>query len=105
MPWTGLGLYSQIALTTEWQSFTKDFVATADETNARIFFDVGDSDIAVEVSVVSLRHLLDDKAIAPDPPPVQTGNPEREKSHGMGHQAPGSVRLQRAPHLSSSPLS
>jgi glycosyltransferase involved in cell wall biosynthesis/SAM-dependent methyltransferase len=79
VPWTGLGLYSKIELTTEWQSFTEDFVATADETNARILFDVGDSDIAVEVSAVSLHHRLDGKAIAPGPAPVQTGNPERDK--------------------------
>jgi len=79
VPWTGLGLYSQIELTSEWQSFAEDFVATADEPNARILFDVGGSDIAVEVAAVRLHSLVDGVCIEPDLPLRQTGNPERDK--------------------------
>ncbi len=59
-PWTGLGLYQEIALTTEWQSFQADFTATGDEDNAHIYFDLGGSDISVEVSEVVLSRLPDD---------------------------------------------
>jgi peptidoglycan/xylan/chitin deacetylase (PgdA/CDA1 family)/GT2 family glycosyltransferase len=58
-PWDGLGLYKKIELTTEWQTFEEDFVATANDTNARIHFDVGGSDIPVELSSVSLNSIQD----------------------------------------------
>jgi hypothetical protein len=74
-PWTGLGLYRKIDLTSEWQSFEENFVATADEDNARIHFDVGGSNIAVEVSSVRLRSLLDGESIKPDLSPMQIGKP------------------------------
>jgi glycosyltransferase involved in cell wall biosynthesis len=64
-PWDGLGLYSKIELTSEWQSFEKEFLATADDDNARIHFDVGESDIAVELSSVSLHSLPDGRPIEP----------------------------------------
>jgi hypothetical protein len=65
-PWDGLGLYSKIELTPEWQSFVENFVATADDDNARIFFDVGGNDAPVEVSTVNLHSLLDNAPIDPD---------------------------------------
>src|SRR5215471_14025032 len=46
-PWSNLGWYHQVQLTSQWQSFEESFVATEDENNARIHFDVGVSDIAV----------------------------------------------------------
>jgi glycosyltransferase involved in cell wall biosynthesis/SAM-dependent methyltransferase len=67
-PWTDLGLYRQIDLTGEWQSFQAEFCATADEDNARILFDVGAHGIAVEVSAVCLRSLHDGYVIEPEPP-------------------------------------
>jgi glycosyltransferase involved in cell wall biosynthesis len=54
-PWTGLGLYRKIELTPEWQTFEEEFFAVADEDNARIHFDLGDSDVSVEFASVSLR--------------------------------------------------
>lgn len=65
-PWSGLGLYERVELTSEWQSFQQSFVARADDGNARIHFDVGGSNTPVEVSAVSLRSLPDDRAIEPD---------------------------------------
>jgi hypothetical protein len=44
-PWDGLGLYRQFDLTSEWQNFTAEFVATGDDDNARIHFDAGGSAI------------------------------------------------------------
>lgn len=59
-PWTGLGLYSKIELTSEWQSFKEDFTATGSDNNGRIHFDLGGSDISVDLSGVVLLSLLDD---------------------------------------------
>lgn len=65
-PWTNLGLYSKIDLTNEWQDLEQNFVALSDDDNARIHFDVGDSDIPVELSSVCLRSLPDDQIVEPD---------------------------------------
>jgi glycosyltransferase involved in cell wall biosynthesis len=65
-PWAGLGLYKKFELTAEWQSFQEDFVATASDDNARIHFDLGESDISVELTSVTLRSLPDGKTIEPD---------------------------------------
>ncbi|SDB54187.1 glycosyltransferase [Bauldia litoralis] len=53
-PWSNAGLYRSLRLTTDWAEFSADFVATLDETDARIHFDIGNSPIAVELSSVSL---------------------------------------------------
>jgi len=65
-PWSGLGLYTTIELTTEWKSFEEEFVALSDEDNARILFDMGNSPIPVELSSVSLRSMPDGQYITPD---------------------------------------
>lgn len=59
-PWTNLGLYSKIELTSEWQSFKEDFTATGSDSNGRIHFDLGGSDISVDLSGVVLLSLPDD---------------------------------------------
>ncbi|HEY1754593.1 MAG TPA: glycosyltransferase [Bryobacteraceae bacterium] len=53
-PWGGLGMYRHPELTSEWQSFDEEFVATADEDNARVHFDLGSSDVAVEIGSIDL---------------------------------------------------
>ncbi|HEY1754592.1 MAG TPA: glycosyltransferase [Bryobacteraceae bacterium] len=53
-PWDGLGLYRRPELTPEWQSFDEEFIASADEDNARVHFDLGGSDISVELASVNL---------------------------------------------------
>ncbi|MFC2169807.1 carbohydrate binding domain-containing protein [Acidobacteriota bacterium] len=62
-PWDGLGLYRNIELRPEWQSFEMDFAATADEDNARLHFDVGGDEIPVELSTIRLRRLSDNLVI------------------------------------------
>jgi glycosyltransferase involved in cell wall biosynthesis len=57
-PWQGLGFYQTVNLMREWQSYEFAFVATADEGNARIHFDVGDSEIPVEFAAVRLVSLV-----------------------------------------------
>ena len=56
-PWTNLGLYGRIPVTEEWQSVTREFTAKADASNALFSFDLGGSDIAVQVAEVSFERL------------------------------------------------
>jgi hypothetical protein len=56
-PWMALGFRKTVQLTTEWQTFDEAFVATVADDNARIHFDLGGSNISVEVSDVVLRSL------------------------------------------------
>jgi peptidoglycan/xylan/chitin deacetylase (PgdA/CDA1 family) len=65
-PWTGLGLYKRIDLTSEWQMFHQEFVASASDDNARIHLDVGGSATPVEFSSMILRDLSDRKIVTPD---------------------------------------
>jgi glycosyltransferase involved in cell wall biosynthesis/SAM-dependent methyltransferase len=53
-PWEGLGLYREIELTSEWLSIDEEFIAEADHDNARIHFDLGAADTAVELRAVRL---------------------------------------------------
>ena len=64
-PWDGLGLYMNIELTPEWQSFHEEFVTTDDDNNARIHFDMGNSGVSVELSDVTLHSLPDNNVITP----------------------------------------
>jgi hypothetical protein len=64
-PWTNLGLYSEIQLKPEWQTFHSEFIATADDDNGRIHFDLAGNTAPVEVSQVTLRSLPDRKIIQP----------------------------------------
>lgn len=75
-PWDNLGLYRNIELNTACQNFDIEFVATADENNARIHFDVGESKVPVELSEVVLCSLPDGEIIEPNIPFMQTSKPE-----------------------------
>jgi hypothetical protein len=66
-PWSGLGLYRRVDLTPEWQGFQHAFIAAADDDDARVHFDLGDHDIAVEVASVSLNALDPGSAPAQHP--------------------------------------
>ena len=54
-PWESLGLYQEVALTSEWQSYEVEFVATGDDDNARVYFDMGGSAVPVEMTVATLH--------------------------------------------------
>ena len=89
-PWTGLGLYKEMHLTPEWQSFEEQFEAIASDENGRIHFDVRGSDTSVELSSVSLGGLpamqfLEFVCIRP-----RTGEPASHERSEIGRlQAPG----------------
>jgi hypothetical protein len=53
-PWTGLGLYKNLDLNPGWQSFEEEFVATADDDNAQILFNLGGNAISAEFADVKL---------------------------------------------------
>jgi SAM-dependent methyltransferase len=82
-PWAGLGLYRIIRLTPEWAEFHEEFVATADDDNCRLHFDVGRNRTAVEVAVVGLRTLTDNLTSDIDGPAAQTSGEVPEESLPM----------------------
>jgi hypothetical protein len=53
--WECLGLYKEVELGSDWRVFHEEFVSTADTDNARIHFDVGKSDVAIELTDVILN--------------------------------------------------
>ena len=67
-PWSNLGSHHNIELTTEWRKYEEKFVAVADSENARLYFDVGESDSPVELEAVTLRSLSKNVLILPDLP-------------------------------------
>jgi SAM-dependent methyltransferase len=77
-PWSNLGLYSKIELTPEWQHFAEDFMASEDEDNARIHFDMGNSAISVELATVTLRSLSEGRFVDPDLPSLQIAQSEED---------------------------
>ena len=62
-PWTNLGLYGLIPVTEEWLSVTREFTAKADASNGLFSFDLGGSDVPVEIADVSF-------APSPSQPPA-----------------------------------
>jgi len=54
-PWRNLGLSRDVKLTTDWKTFRAGFAASASDDDARVTFQVGGSNIAVELSGVQFR--------------------------------------------------
>ncbi len=67
-PWIGLGLYNKVELKPEWQGFQIRFVCNADENNARIHFDLGESEIPVELADVDLLSVPDGRSVDSENP-------------------------------------
>lgn len=65
-PWDGLGLYRTIDVTPEWQDHDFEFVANADDENARIHFDVGGNGSSVELSSLILATSPEGMILEPD---------------------------------------
>jgi hypothetical protein len=49
-PWSGLGLYEEVELSSEWREFHHQFTANATDEEARIHFDLGSAAASVELS-------------------------------------------------------
>jgi hypothetical protein len=58
-PWTNLGMYRALDLAPDWRDVVEEFTSVAAADNARVHFDVGGCDVAVEFSAVSLRAVGD----------------------------------------------
>ena len=56
-PWDCLGLYKDVGLTSEWQIFQEEFIPTAGDEDARLYFDMGHNDVSVELSDIRLSSL------------------------------------------------
>lgn len=56
-PWEGLGLYRSVPLMKQWQDYEWEFLATEDDANAQIKFDIGGWNVPVEVVEVRLLRL------------------------------------------------
>ncbi|MBX3438091.1 MAG: glycosyltransferase [Planctomycetaceae bacterium] len=76
-PWNGLGLHERISLTNEWQPFEREFVVTADEHDARIHFDLGGSDVSVELDAVRLFNPVEGRFIEQPLPPAASSAASR----------------------------
>jgi MoaA/NifB/PqqE/SkfB family radical SAM enzyme len=61
-PWDNLGLYREVSLTPEWQQFQAGFGPTSEPAVGRIHFDLGDSDVGVDMSAVELRSQRFDRS-------------------------------------------
>lgn len=78
-PWSGLGLYREVRLTPEWQTVRLLFLASADDANGRIHFDLGGGDAAVELDEIGLWREEDGALVEPasggadHPAPVEMG--------------------------------
>jgi hypothetical protein len=49
-PWESLGLFKQVSITEQWQSFRLDFESKLDEPKARLGFNLGENAAAVEIA-------------------------------------------------------
>ncbi|MGH7492062.1 MAG: carbohydrate binding domain-containing protein [bacterium] len=61
-PGDNLGWYREFELVTAWQSFSADFVATADDDNSCIYFDAGANEVPIEIASVRLHAIPIDQA-------------------------------------------
>jgi hypothetical protein len=64
-PSTGLGFSRQVTIGVEWQDFSDTFTLTAGDAKARVYFDVGDSPVSVEVEHPVLRRMPSGAAVKP----------------------------------------
>jgi len=55
-PWQTLGLYQAVELSEEWQDYAVTFIASLDDPHARISFNLGGSEVPVDIAEVTLQH-------------------------------------------------
>lgn len=67
-PWRALGLYHEFRIQPQWDLFENTFVATETDPNARLHFDVGTSDAAVEIADVMLTRGSQRISVTPNLP-------------------------------------
>jgi hypothetical protein len=64
-PWESLGTYHQHMVSTAWNTYECPITASADDQNARLFFDLGSSASWVELRQVVVRDETNDRVLEP----------------------------------------
>jgi hypothetical protein len=64
-PWELVSPYRHLELAEEWQDYACSFVATDNEPDARLFFDVGQTDVPFEMRNVTISDLSRQLSVAP----------------------------------------
>lgn len=73
-PWDNLGLYEDLDVDTTWRSVECEFVATADDSNARVHFDLGERAVSVDISAITLRDRTAGCFVRPGQPVAADGS-------------------------------
>jgi hypothetical protein len=95
-PWSGLGLYRTLTLSTEWAEYSEDFVATSDDDRGRVHFDLGDAQSAVELATVLLWHVTDTGGVVLSTSPLRNRRTELAL-HAPGAEPTGAASGETAP--------
>lgn len=64
-PWEGLGFYREIDVGPEWDEVAQTFELASSHDNARLHFDLGESDASVELEDVVLSAMPSGRAVHP----------------------------------------
>ncbi|MEO8621524.1 MAG: hypothetical protein ABI625_10695 [bacterium] len=64
-PWTGLGFYRKVPITSEWKTLTNTFVLKQGDPNSQLVFDLGGSGVQVELDSIVLKHVPSGEVIKP----------------------------------------
>ena len=64
-PWETLGVYQGLVVTDVWTAFECPFVGSDDDSNARLFFDLGESDEWIELADVRVNDETEGRILAP----------------------------------------
>lgn len=89
-PWQNLGLWEGVEVGTGWRSFAFLFTATADDTNARVGFDFGQSVRTVWVDNVSLKPVNPSGLVPGES--LEANNVARIRRHEMAAYTPQRLR-------------
>ncbi len=92
-PWTNAGLYEAVTLDSGWRRFVREFISTTTDPDARIHFDLGGSEVSVDLSGVTLFDLERGTAVLPaQPTPAEHGTPGGDGPVAVGAVDFGSLR-------------
>jgi len=58
-PWKDMGLNQTVTLTQDWQPFELEFIAKSTEDNARLYFNLGQQNIPVDINAVLLQRIVE----------------------------------------------
>jgi len=62
-PWLAIGEYHEHVVTSDWTTFECPLTASADDSDARLFFDLGKSEAWVELTQIVVRDETNDRVL------------------------------------------